>query len=101
MEVDELSELISNNTAKHLMERFKKAITTEENVSNEEMRKLLCGMWVFHDLGMIKFANRTDGLAITIQEMILHNKKVLAARLIPILEHITEHLSEDKVSVIK
>lgn len=101
MEINELSELISSNTAKNLMERFKKAVTTEQNVSEEEMRKLLCGIWVYHDLGMIKFQKRTEGLAITVQEMILNNKKAIAARLIPILEHITEHISEEKISVIK
>lgn len=101
MEISELSELISNNTARNLMERFKKAIITEENVSTEDLRKLLCGIWVFHDLGMIQFEKRTEGLAITVQEMILNNKKELAARLIPILENITEHMSEEKVSVIE
>jgi hypothetical protein len=101
MEIGDLHELISNHTAKNLMERFKKAITTEENVNNEEMRKLLCGIWVFHDLGMIKFAKRAEGLAIALQEMILNNKKELAARLIPILEHLTEHISDDKVIVTK
>lgn len=101
METSELSELISSHTAKNLMEQFKKAVTTEQNVSDKEIRKLLCGIWVFHDLGMIKFQKRSEGLIITIQEMILNNKKALAARLIPILEHITEHISNTTVSVTK
>jgi hypothetical protein len=101
IEIDELSDLVSTVSAKRLMEEFKKAVTTQEDVSKDYICKLLAGIWVYHDLGMIKFEKRTDGLAITIQEMILQNQRKLASRLIPILEHITEHISDDKVSVIK
>ncbi|WXG41923.1 MAG: hypothetical protein WED07_14350 [Candidatus Freyarchaeum deiterrae] len=102
IDISELSEIVTSFTAKELMEIFIKAVTSEdEDITNQLLCKLLAAMWVFHDLGMIKFEKRTDGLAITLQEMILNNQKKLAARLIPILEHITEYLSEETISIIK
>jgi hypothetical protein len=102
IDISELSQIVSSFTAKELMEIFIKAITTEqEDVNDTLLCKLLASIWVFHELGMIKFEKRTDGLAITIQEMILNNQRKLAARLIPILEHIIEHLSEERISIIK
>ena len=100
MEIDELCEIICNYSAKSLMELFRNVITTRENIDENEIRKLICTMWVLHDLGMIRFSKRADGLAITIQEMLLKGKKVIASKLMSLLEDSIEYLSEDKVSII-
>ncbi len=102
IDISELSQIITSFNAKEVMEMFKKAVTTEpEEYSNTLLCKLLASIWVFQGLGLIKFEKRTDGLAITIQEMILNNQRKLAARLLPLLEHITEHLSDERISIKK
>jgi len=101
MEIDELCEIISNHSAKSLMSLFREVVTTQETFSKEEIRKLLCVMWVLHDIGLIKFSKKAEGLAITIQEMLLSDKKIIASTLLPILEDMIEHLSENKVTVIR
>lgn len=100
MEIDELCEIICKYSAKSLMELFQQLITTQEDFSENEIRKLICVMWVLHDLGMIRFAKRADGLAITIQEMLLSGKKVIASKLMSLLEDAIEYLSDDKVSIL-
>lgn len=101
LEINELSEIISTYSAKNLMEQLKKLIETEENLDTDKGRMLICAMWVLHDIGVIQFEKRTDGLAITLQEMILHNKKIIAAKLMSILEDVIEYLSDDTVSIIE
>ena len=101
MEIDELCEIISNHSAKSLMSLLREVVTTQETFSKEEMCKLLCVMWVLRDIGLIKFSKKADGLAITIQEMLLSDKKIIASTLLPILEDMIEHLSENKVTVIR
>ncbi|MGQ9721679.1 MAG: hypothetical protein ACUVXA_10205 [Candidatus Jordarchaeum sp.] len=100
MEIKELIEIISHYSAKSLMELFKNILTTQENFSENQIRKLICAMWVLHDLGMIRFTKGAHGLAITIQEMLLQGKKVIASKLMSLLEDTIEYLSEDKISVI-
>lgn len=99
MEIDELCEIISNYSAKSLMELFRKLVTAREDFSENGIRKLVCAMWVLHDLGMIRFSIRADGLAITIQEMLLQGKKVIASKLMLLLEDSIEYLSEDIVLI--
>ncbi|MEM2135295.1 MAG: hypothetical protein QXS27_07645 [Candidatus Jordarchaeaceae archaeon] len=101
LELSELCEIITTYSAKALMERLKNVIQNQVDMVTEEERKLMCVLWVLRDMGSIKFAKRADGLAITIQEMILHNKKVIASKLFSILEELIEHLSEETVTVIQ
>ncbi|MEM2984562.1 MAG: hypothetical protein QXL24_05035 [Candidatus Jordarchaeaceae archaeon] len=101
LELSELCEIITTYSAKALMERLKSVIQNQVDMVTEEERKLMCVLWVLRDMGSIKFAKRADGLAITIQEMILHNKKVIASKLFSILEELIEHLSEETVTVIQ
>lgn len=101
LELSELCEIITTYSAKALMERLKNVIQNQLEMVTDEERKLMCLMWVLRDIGSIKFAKRADGLAITIQEMILHNKKVIASKLFSILEELIEHISEETITVIQ
>jgi len=101
LELSELCEIITAYSAKALMERLKNVIQNQVEMVTDEERKLMCLMWVLRDIGSIKFAKRADGLAITIQEMILHNKKVIASKLFSILEELIEHISEETITVIQ
>ena len=101
LEISELCEIITTYSAKALMERLKNVIQNQMDMVTEEERKLMCVLWVLRDMGNIKFAKRADGLAITIQEMILHNKKVIASKLLSILEELIEHVSDETVTVIQ
>lgn len=101
LEISELCEIITTYSAKALMGRLKNVIQNQVDVVTDEERKLICVLWVLHDMGKIKFSKRADGLAIAIQEMILHNKKIIASKLFSVLEELIEHLSEETVTVIQ
>ncbi|MHA1238197.1 MAG: hypothetical protein ACTSSJ_02965 [Candidatus Odinarchaeia archaeon] len=100
MELDELCKVICKYSAKDMIEQFKRTMNGETVIEKNELRKLMCAMWVLHDLGLISFTHRANGLAIAVQEMLLQDKKIIVSKLMTLLEDVVESVSSEIVSVI-
>ncbi len=100
LKLDELCEMISGKSAQELINDFKQTLKGKKNVEKKELKRLICVLWVLHDLSLISFTRKVNGLAIAIQEMLLQGKKVIASQLMEVLEETFEHVSDEKVEII-
>ncbi|MHA1835803.1 MAG: hypothetical protein ACTSYQ_02595 [Candidatus Odinarchaeia archaeon] len=103
IDAEKICNVVCQHTAQDLIEQFRNylnSVNSENRIDQEEIKTLLCAMWVLRDLGAIVFSDRACGLAITVQEMFLSNKMSAAKTIMGLSASNIKKVSSEPITIV-